>query len=178
MGTEQADILVAKFADFATANKALRKLREAQRSKRLHGRKGAIVVGTPEGVMPVKDLDDMGVGDITSSMIDLAAFLGIGAAKIAAGTAFAGATLLLSSTRRTLALGRTLVLLPAKMLLGSFGSDEIVEELSSAVEPGVCAVVAVVNDADDAAQVAADLSEYGGELVTIEADAEDQNLSA
>jgi uncharacterized membrane protein len=168
MDVRQSKTVVVRFADFDSANRALRKLRDAQKKKRLQIHRGAVVVGTAEGAMPVKSLDDMGLGDVGSNLADLAVFFGLGSARIVAETALAGAALLLSSTRRAAALGGSLLLLPARMLVSSFQSGEITEGIDALLEPGACAVVAVVDSQGDADQIVADLSEYGGEAVAIE----------
>lgn len=162
--------VVATFADLESANRALRNLRDAQQNRGLEIREGAVVVGTADGVMPVADLDDVGLGEVTSNALDLVAFLGIGTAKIAAETAIAGGLLLLSSARRAVALSSSLLFLPAKMLIDAFESEKVVEIGGTTIEPGVCAVIAVVAEADDAAQVVAELSESGGQVVEVDVD--------
>ena len=175
VGTHHSDTVVVRFADFDSANKALRKLRDAQQNKRLQIRQGAVVVGTPDGVMPVKSLDDMGLGDVTSNVADSVVFLGIGSAKIAAETALASAGLLLSSARRAVALGGSLLMLPARMVLSSFESSKVAEGIDAVLEPGACAVIAIVDAPEDADQVIASLSEFGGEVVQIEVDVRSEN---
>ena len=162
--------VVAKFADLDAANKALRNLRDAQQSKGLEIREGAVVIGTADGVMPVADLDDIGLGEVSGNALDLMVFLGIGTVKIAAETAISSGALLLSSARRAAALGGSLFLMPARRLFSVFESENALEYLGTAIEPGVCAVVAVVDEPDDTAQVIAELSESGGEVIEIEID--------
>jgi hypothetical protein len=162
--------VVAKFADLDAANKALRNLRDAQQSKGLEIREGAVVIGTADGVMSVADIDDIGLGEVTSNALDLMAFLGIGTVKIAAETAISGGALLLSSARRAAVLSGSLFLMPARMLFSVFETENAIEYLGTAIEPGVCAVVAVLDEPDDTAQVIAELSESGGEVIEIDVD--------
>ena len=171
--TDYHGSVVAKFGSIDEANRALRNLHDAQQNKGLVIREGAVVVGTAEGVMPVTDIDDVGIGDVTSNAIDLVAFLGIGAVKIAAEAAIAGSALMLSSARRAAALGGSLFMIPARMVFSVFEDDSDLEYLGAAIEPGVCAVVAVVDEPTDTAQVIAELSESGGEVIEIDVDDSD-----
>lgn len=164
--------VVAKFSDLDSANKALRKLRDAQKNRGLDIRDGAVVVGTADGVMPVMDLDDVGLGDVAGNALDLMAFLGIGATKIAADAAIAGGLLLLSSARRAASLGGSLLLMPAKVFLGVLESEKALDYFGATIDPGTCAVIAVVDEPAAAAQVMAELSEAGGYVV--EVDVEDE----
>lgn len=163
--------VIAKFADLDSANKALRKLRDAQKNEGLDIREGAVVVGTADGVMPVTNLDEIGLGDVASNAVDLLAYLGVGTAKIAAQTAIAGGLLLMSSARRMAALGGSLLVMPAKKFLSVLGSDEAVDLWGATIEPGTCAVIAVVEDASAAAQVMAELAESGGVVIDLDIDA-------
>ena len=176
--TDDQGSIVARFEDIETANRALRNLRDAQQSKGLEIREGAVVVGTADGVMPIMDIDDVGLCDVTSNALDLMVFLGIGAVKIAAEAALSGGALLLSSGRRAFALGGSLLMLPAKTLFAFFESEQAIENLGKAIEPGVCAVIAVVDHVADRAQVMAELSESGGEIVEIEEVEEEAQLDA
>jgi uncharacterized membrane protein len=164
--------IIATFTDLDTANKALRRLRDAQQNRGVDIKDGAVVVGTAEGVMPVMDLDDVGLGDVAGNALDLFAYLGIGATKIAAETAIAGGLLLLSSARRAAALGTSLLLMPAKSLLGILESDKALDYFGAVIEPGTCAVVAVVDEPDVAAQVMAELSESGGQVIEVDVNSE------
>jgi len=168
--TDYHGSVVAKFDSIDAANNALRDLRDAQQNKGLVILEGAVVVGTEDGVMPVTDIDDVGIGDVTGNAIDLVAFLGIGAVKIAAEAAIAGGALMLSSARRAAALGGSLFMIPARMVFSVFESESELEYLGAAIEPGVCAVVAVVDEPTDTAQVIAELSESGGEVIEIDVD--------
>ncbi|MFN2201897.1 MAG: hypothetical protein ACK2UO_11870 [Caldilineaceae bacterium] len=165
--------VIAKFADLDSANRALRKLRDAQKNEGLDIREGAVVVGTVDGVMPVTNLDEVGLGDVASNAVDLMAYLGVGTAKIAAQTAIAGGLLLMSSARRVAALGGSLLVMPAKKFLNVLGSDQEIDLLGATIEPGTCAVVAVVEDAAAAAQVMAELAESGGLVLELDVDAQD-----
>ena len=167
MGTDQSKTVIMKFADFGSADRALRNLRRQQKAQGLGIRQGAVVVGTPSGMMPVKDIDDIGLGEVTGSAADLMVFLGVGTAKIAAETAFAGVGLLLNSARRAAALGVSLLLMPARMVAGAFESDSPLQGYDTVLEAGACAVFAVVDAPEDAELVIADLADYGGEVIQV-----------
>lgn len=171
--TEVQRSVVARFSDLDSANKALRRLREAQKNEGLEIRNGAVVVGTADGVMSVTELEDVGLSDVATSALDLMTFLGVGAAKIAAGTALAGGMLLLSSARRAAALGGAVLMMPARMFLDVFESEKVVDALGTTIEPGVCAVVALVDEPATAAQVMAELAESGGEVVEVNVETEE-----
>lgn len=176
--TDYQGSVVAKFADLDSANRALRNLRDAQKDKNLRIREGAVVIGTPDGVMPVADLDDVSLGDVTGSAIDLMMFLGVGSLKIATEAAISGAALLLSSARRAASLGGTLLTLPAKVLLSAFDDDSPADHLVGVIQPGVCVIVAVADGPTDTAQLIAELSESGGEILDIEVDEEQPSETA
>ncbi len=164
--------IIATFTDLDAANKALRRLREAQQKRGLELSEGAVVVGTADGVVSVTDIEDFGLGDVTSSTVDLLMFLGVGTMKIAAEAAISGGALLLNSARRAAALGSSILLLPARMVMDMFDTEAAIEALGGAIGPGVCAVVAVVRDPSDAAQIIAELAESGGEVIELDIEAE------
>jgi hypothetical protein len=162
--------VVARFPDLDSANKALRSLRHAQQNRGLAISEGAVVIGTADGIMPVVELDDIGLSDVASNALELATFLGIGTVKIAAGAAISGGLLLLSSGRKAAALGGSLLLMPAKWAMDMLEADKTIDYFDATIEPGACAVVAVVDEPELIAQVVAELAEAGGEVVDLELD--------
>jgi uncharacterized membrane protein len=170
--TEREGSVVATFPDLNSANKALRKLRDAQQNQGLAIREGAVVVGTTDGLMPVMELDDIGLGDVASNAFDLATYLGVGTAKIAASTAISGGLLLLSSARRAAALGGSLLLMPAKRFMDMLETSKVIDYVDATIEPGACAVVAVVDEPSLVAQVIAELAESGGQVIEMDVDQE------
>ena len=62
--------------------------------------------------------------------------------------------------------------MPAKSLLGMLESDKALDYFGAVVEPGTCAVVAVVDEPDVAAQVMAELSESGGQVIEMDVNSE------
>ena len=60
--------------------------------------------------------------------------------------------------------------MPAKMAFGVLESDKAMDYFGTAIEPGTCAVVAVVDEPAVAAQVMAELSESGGQVIGVGVD--------
>jgi uncharacterized membrane protein len=171
MSNRDFGVIVAKFDDSRSAQRALRDVKKVMSQQQFAVREGAVIVRDADGGLHISDVREIGLGDLVHGATDLTVGLGRGGFSLAlrlfggaVGLAADGTRLALRSAWRAAILAGAVLATPGRKLSSYLELDKYMQTMGEDLEPGTAAVILVLDDDQDG-DLAETLAGSGGTLL-------------
>jgi uncharacterized membrane protein len=171
MSNSDFGVIVAKFDDSRSAQRALREVKKVMSQQQVAVREGAVIVRDVDGELHIRDVREMGLSDVFLGTTDLTMALGRDGFNLtmrllggAVGLAAAGVSLALRSAWRAAVLTGAILATPGRKLSSYLRLDKYMQTVGEDLEPGTAAVILVLADDQDG-DLAEVLAGSGGMLL-------------
>ena len=171
MSNRDFGVIVAKFDDSRSAQRALREVKKVMSQQQVAVREGAVIVRDADGELHISDVKEIGLNDIVRGTTGLTMALSRGGFNLtmrllggAVGLAAAGVSLALRSTWRAAMLTGAILATPGRKLSSYLQLDKYMQTVGEDLEPGTAAVILVLADDQDG-DLAEMLTGSGGTLL-------------
>lgn len=166
----EAEILVVTFDDEQAAQDAVRVLNQALRDNRQTIYQGALLSRAADDTLRIRDLREMGLGDLITGTAGLTIDTGRAGLKLTWAAVSTGVAVVVGGFRlardtvgRAGGLAGSMLSIPSRRRLDRFDPDEQVQQRGEGLEAGKTAVVILANH-ETAAELATDLVRSGGRI--------------
>jgi uncharacterized membrane protein len=171
MSNNNFEMIVAKFDDSRSAQRALREVKKVMSQQQVTVREGAVIVRDADGELHISDVKEIGLGDIVRGATDLTVAVGRGGFNLTmrfmggvVGLAADGVRLALRGTWRAAILAGAILATPGRKLSSYLQLDKYMQTVGEDLEPGTAAVILVLADDQDS-DLAEMLAGSGGTLL-------------
>jgi len=171
MSNSDFGVIVAKFDDSRSAQRALREVKKVMSQQQVAVREGAVIVRDVDGELHISDVKEIVLSDIVRDVTDLTMALGRGGFSLtmrlmggAVGLAVDGVRLALRGTWRAAILTGAILATPGRKLSSYLQLDKYMQTMGEDLEPGTAAVILVLADDQDG-DLAEMLAGSGGTLL-------------
>ena len=171
MSNSDFGVIVAKFDDSRSAQRALREVKKVMSRQQAAVREGAVIVRDADGELHISDVKELGLSDIVRGTTDLTVALGRGGFNLtmrlmggAVGLAADGVRLALRGTWRAAILTGAILATPGRKLSSYLQLDRYMQTVGEDLEPGAAAVILILADDQDG-DLAEMLAGSGGTLL-------------
>jgi uncharacterized membrane protein len=171
MSNSDFEMIVARFSDSRSAQRALRDVKKVMSQQQVAVREGAVIIRDADGELHISDVKELGLSDIVRGTTDLTMAVGRGGFNLtmrlmggAVGLAADGVRLALRGTWRAAILTGAILATPGRKLSSYLQLDKYMQTVGEDLEPGTAAVILVLADDQDG-DLAEMLAGSGGTLL-------------
>ena len=171
MSNRDFGVIVAKFDDSRSAQRALREVKKVMSQQQVAVREGAVIIRDADGDLHISDVKELGLNDIVRGTTDLTVAVGRGGFNLtmrllggAVGLAADGVRLALRSTWRAAVFTGAILATPGRRLSSYLELDKYMQTMGEDLAPGTAAVILVLADDQDG-DLAEMLAGSGGTLL-------------
>jgi uncharacterized membrane protein len=171
MSNRDFGVIVAKFEDSRSAQRALHEVKKGMSQQQVTVREGAVIVRDADGELHISDVKEIGLGDIVRGATDLTMGLGRGGFNLtmrfmggAVGLAVGATRLAMRGAWRAAFFASAVIATPGRRLSSYLQLDKYMQTMGEDLEPGTAAVILVLADDQDG-DLAEMLAGSGGTLL-------------